>query len=105
VQRVFYNQTTPFIYQWMLVMSTQLIGFALGGICKRFLVAPPSMIWPANLVTATLFNTLHGKNTAGSNARAGMSRERFFLYVFCIYFVWSESSHTPLILISLISFG
>jgi hypothetical protein len=47
------------------------------------------MIWPTNLVTATLFNTLHGKATAGSEARGGMSRERFFLYVFCIYFVWS----------------
>ena len=24
-------------------MSTQLIGFSIGGICKRFLVSPPSM--------------------------------------------------------------
>jgi hypothetical protein len=29
--------------QWLLVMSTQLIGFSIGGIAKRFLVAPPSM--------------------------------------------------------------
>jgi hypothetical protein len=29
--------------QWMLVMSTQLIGFSLGGIMRRFLVLPPSM--------------------------------------------------------------
>lgn len=29
--------------QWMLVMSTQLIGFSIGGICRRFLVNPPSM--------------------------------------------------------------
>ena len=28
---------------WMLVMSTQLIGFSIGGIARRFLVAPPSM--------------------------------------------------------------
>jgi hypothetical protein len=27
----------------MLVMSTQLIGFSLGGIMRRFLVLPPSM--------------------------------------------------------------
>ncbi|KAI0032412.1 small oligopeptide transporter [Vararia minispora EC-137] len=89
VQRVFYNQNPPFGYQWLLVMSTQLIGFSLGGICKRFLVAPPSMIWPTNLVTATLFNTLHGRATAGSDARGGMSRERFFLWVFCVYFCWN----------------
>jgi hypothetical protein len=39
----------------MLVMSTQLIGFSLGGIMRRFLVLPPSMsefclvLAPANL--------------------------------------------------------
>ncbi|KAG6914552.1 hypothetical protein DXG01_016661 [Tephrocybe rancida] len=35
---------------WFVVMSTQLIGFSIGGITRRFLVAPPSMIWPINLV-------------------------------------------------------
>lgn len=29
--------------QWMVVMSTQLIGFSIGGIARRFLVQPPSM--------------------------------------------------------------
>jgi hypothetical protein len=29
--------------QWMIVMSTQLIGFSIGGIARRFLVQPPSM--------------------------------------------------------------
>lgn len=43
VQRVFYNQTYSFMYQWLVVMSTQLIGFSIGGIGKRFLVSPPSM--------------------------------------------------------------
>ena len=43
VQRVYYNQNYNFLYQWMIVMSTQLIGFSIGGIGKRFLVSPPSM--------------------------------------------------------------
>ena len=43
VQRVYYNQTWNFGYQWMVVMSTQLIGFSIGGIARRFLVQPPSM--------------------------------------------------------------
>lgn len=43
VQRVFYNEHNSFGYQWLVVMSTQLIGFAMGGIGKRFLVSPPSM--------------------------------------------------------------
>ena len=69
-------------------MSTQLIGFSIGGIARRFLVQPPSMIWPANLVTCTLFNTLHSQQYAGIGTRGGISRERFFLYVFIGSFVW-----------------
>lgn len=80
VQRVFYNQNYNFSYQWLLVMSTQLIGFSIGGIARRFLVQPPSMIWPANLVTCALFNTLHAQTYAGMGNRGGLSRERFFLY-------------------------
>jgi hypothetical protein len=79
VQRVFYNQVHNFAYQWMIVMSTQLIGFSIGGIARRFLVSPPSMIWPANLVLCALFNTLHSQNYAGVGTRGGMSRERFFV--------------------------
>ncbi|KAH8116232.1 OPT oligopeptide transporter protein-domain-containing protein, partial [Phellopilus nigrolimitatus] len=78
VQRVYYEQTYSFAYQWMLVMSTQLIGFSIGGVSRRFLVSPPSMIWPANLVTCALFNTLHSQEYVGMGKRAGWSRERFF---------------------------
>ena len=63
-------------------MSTQLIGFSIGGIARRFLVQPPSMIWPANLVNCALFNTLHQQQYSGVGNRGGISRERFFLYAF-----------------------
>lgn len=43
VQRKYYDQNWSFAYQWLLVMSTQLIGFSMGGAIKRFLVSPPSM--------------------------------------------------------------
>ncbi|KAI0087604.1 OPT oligopeptide transporter [Irpex rosettiformis] len=88
VQRVYYNQVYNFSYQWLLVMSTQLIGFSIGGIARRFLVQPPSMIWPANLVTCTLFNTLHSQQYAGIGNRGGISRERFFTYMFIFSFSW-----------------
>jgi hypothetical protein len=79
VQRVFYGQTHNFAYAWMVVMSTQLIGFSIGGIMRRFLVSPPSMIWPSNLVLCALFNTLHSQNYTGVGTRGGLSRERFFI--------------------------
>lgn len=62
-------------------MSTQLIGFSMGGICRRFLVTPPSMIWPACLVFCALFNTLHSTHYTGIGDRGGVSRERFFVHV------------------------
>jgi hypothetical protein len=71
-------------------MSTQLIGFSIGGICKRFLVAPPSMIWPENLVITVLFNILHGQETSGIQARGGIPRMRFFSYVFVGYIFYSQ---------------
>ncbi|KIP12223.1 hypothetical protein PHLGIDRAFT_32874 [Phlebiopsis gigantea 11061_1 CR5-6] len=88
VQRVFYHETKNFSYQWLLVMSTQLIGFSIGGIARRFLVNPPSMIWPTNLVTCALFNTLHSQQYAGIGTRGGLSRERFFTYALIGAFCW-----------------
>ena len=113
----------PFLYsypqstqdQWMVVMSTQLIGFSVGGISRRFLVDPPSMstlhplhcspwpnlndeVWPANLVTCALFNTLHSQTYAGVGDRGGLSREKFFLYCFVASAVWCMfSARHPLL--------
>ncbi|KAI6095502.1 OPT oligopeptide transporter protein-domain-containing protein [Pisolithus croceorrhizus] len=88
VQRVYYNQIYSFSYQWFLVLSTQLIGFSAGGIARRFLVSPPSMIWPPSLITCALFNALHSQLYAGVGQLGGLSRERFFLYAFLCAFVW-----------------
>ncbi|KAF8265720.1 OPT oligopeptide transporter [Lactarius quietus] len=89
VQKVFYNQRPNFAYQWLLVMSTQLIGYSIGGLCKRFLVDPPSMIWPNNLPAAALFNTIHSLETSGARELGGISRRRFFTYVFIGYFFYN----------------
>ncbi|KAI0809297.1 OPT oligopeptide transporter protein-domain-containing protein [Irpex lacteus] len=86
VQRFYFGQTYSFGYQFIIVMSTQLIGFSIGGIAKRFLVSPPSMIWPSNLVYCALFNTLHAQWYIGKSS--GVSRERFFIYAFTAAVVW-----------------
>ena len=46
------------------------------------------MIWPSNLVTCALFNTLHSQQYAGIGTHGGISREWFFLYAFAGYFLW-----------------
>ncbi|KAJ7083662.1 OPT oligopeptide transporter protein-domain-containing protein [Mycena belliarum] len=88
VQKTFYDQSFSFPFQWMLVISSQCIGFSIGGITRRFLVSPPSMIWPNTLVSCALFNTLHSQNYAGVGKHPGMSRERFWLIAFLGTATW-----------------
>ncbi|KAF8257803.1 OPT oligopeptide transporter protein-domain-containing protein [Lactarius quietus] len=89
VQKVLYNQSPSFAYQWLLVMSTQLIGLSICGICKRYLVDPPSMIWPATLVFVAMFNTMHSPDTSGTQGLGSISRIRFFTYVLIGYFCYN----------------
>jgi hypothetical protein len=53
------------------------------------------MIWPSSLVSAALLNTLHAQETAGTHASDGISRGRFFIYVFIGYFFYSQLSLRP----------
>ncbi|KAJ7658962.1 OPT oligopeptide transporter protein-domain-containing protein [Mycena rosella] len=88
VQKTFYDQSFSFSFKWMLVVSSQCIGFSIGGITRRFLVSPPSMIWPNTLVSCALFNTLHSQNYAGVGKHPGMPRERFWLIAFLGTATW-----------------
>ncbi len=51
------------------------------------MTVPLITVWPANLVTCALFNTLHSQVYSGFRDK-GMSRERFFLYGFLASFIW-----------------
>ncbi|KAF9935332.1 hypothetical protein FBU30_003122 [Linnemannia zychae] len=55
LQKKYYSDDQGFMAGFMLVLTTQVTG----GVLRRFLIKPASMIWPANLVTVALFRTLH----------------------------------------------
>jgi len=78
VLEVFYGVAHGFGFDITLVLATQLTGFGLAGLCRRFLVWPASMVWPQNLVACTLLNTLHAEEDEESG---GISRYRFFMYL------------------------
>ncbi|KAJ1956537.1 hypothetical protein EC988_001293 [Linderina pennispora] len=86
---------------FLLVVSSQILGYSFAGLLRRFLVTPSSMIWPVNLVNATLFNTLHGRkppsvqdaeNEGNEQEHASfwgrLTRGKFFLLVFACSFVY-----------------
>lgn len=58
------------------MLATQLTGFGLAGIVRRFLVWPASMVWPQNLVACSLLNTLHAECDLKDQ---GISRYKFFM--------------------------
>jgi OPT family oligopeptide transporter len=97
VSEVFYNVKHGFWFNTVLVLATQLTGFGLAGLCRRFLVLPASMVWPQNLVACTLLNTLHAEEDEGTG---GISRFKFFIYVlsgaFFFYFLPGEYSFSDL---------
>jgi hypothetical protein len=88
VSEVYYGIEMGYWFSLTLVLATQLTGFGLAGLCRRFLVWPVSMIWPQSLVACTLLNTLHAEDEddgigvyggiPGSGTK-GVTRSRFFL--------------------------
>ncbi|KAJ7188821.1 OPT oligopeptide transporter protein-domain-containing protein [Mycena filopes] len=85
VSEFFYNIKISYWFALVLVLATQLTGFGLAGICRRFLVWPASMVWPQNLVACTLLNTLHAED---DESTGGMTRYRYFCLVTTGSFFW-----------------
>jgi hypothetical protein len=72
------------------VFGTQMIGYGVAGICRRFLVYPSAMLWPQVLPNIALFTSLNSVETlADVSARYRVSRFAFFWAAFFSMFVWS----------------
>ncbi|KAF3059303.1 Sexual differentiation process protein isp4 [Daldinia childiae] len=63
-QLVFYKQNFGIIFQLVLTISTQSLGYGIAGMMRKFLVYPASMIWPGNLVAVALMNAMYEKHQA-----------------------------------------
>ncbi|KAI8981836.1 OPT family small oligopeptide transporter [Mycotypha africana] len=94
VQRLYYGQNWGFGGGILLVLTTSVLGFGFAGILRRFLVRPSTMVWPINLVNATLFHTLHKdtpkavEDDEATKPGLRISREHFFLLAFAGSFCW-----------------
>ncbi|KAG0236349.1 hypothetical protein BGW41_000430 [Actinomortierella wolfii] len=89
LQRKYYNDDQGFLAGFLLILTTQITGFSLAGVLRKFLVKPAHMIWPANLVTVALFRTLHEQKSEDcSGYYKGLSRMRYFALVTTGSFVW-----------------
>jgi OPT family small oligopeptide transporter len=86
-QTKFYNQEAPILYQLLLTISTQILGYGFAGLARPFLVKPSGMIWPGTLMSAAMFSTLHRQDNKPANGWT-MSRWRFFYVVWIGAFIF-----------------
>ncbi|KAF9345237.1 hypothetical protein BGX26_003363 [Mortierella sp. AD094] len=93
---VFYHQNFVFLANFLLILTTQMLGFGMAGVLRRYLVYPAAMVWPANLVQVALFNTLHKDEDL---APGQWSRYKFFLVAFVaiFFYQWIPSFIFPVI--------
>lgn len=84
IQDLFFHQTLSNPAALVLLITTQTLGFGFAGMVHDILVRPVAMIYPSNLVTCSLFYTLHG-DRHGWLTRA---RLRFFNVAFVAVFLY-----------------
>ncbi|CAK5279804.1 unnamed protein product [Mycena citricolor] len=86
---LYFNQSwaSNFGYQVTIALSTNLIGYGLAGLTRRFLVYPASAIWYYNLSSIALNRAFHSEKATVANGWR-MSRMRWFLYCFAGMFVY-----------------
>jgi len=86
-QTQFYKQEAGIIYQLLLTLSTQILGYTFAGLTRRFLVRPSGMIWPGTLMSAAMFTTLHKERNEPANGWT-ITRWNFFFVVWICAFLF-----------------
>ncbi|KAI0436535.1 OPT-domain-containing protein [Xylaria telfairii] len=86
-QTQFYKQDVSIVYQLLLTLSTQILGYTFAGLTRRFLVRPSGMIWPGTLMSAAMFTTLHKEQNEPANGWR-ISRWNFFFVVWLGAFIF-----------------
>ncbi|KAK4434257.1 Oligopeptide transporter 4 [Sesamum alatum] len=91
----FYRRKISFLAGWLLIITTQVLGYGWAGLLRKYVVEPAHMWWPSTLVQISLFRTLHEKedegvaeNGDGSGKKRQMSRSKFFLISLACSFLW-----------------
>ena len=86
-QHKFYKQDVSLLYQILLTISTQILGYAFAGLTRRYLVRPAAMIWPGTLMSTAMFTTMHKRENKAANGWT-ISRYKFFVVVWSAAFAW-----------------
>ena len=102
-QRYYLKQESVTLWSSLaFVLTTQLIGYGLAGMTRRFLVKPAAMLWPYNMTVIALYGVFHhssenqngyesvedSKKDDGEEKIHTMSRSTFFWLVLVLTFFY-----------------
>ncbi|KAJ3097402.1 hypothetical protein HDU96_000408 [Phlyctochytrium bullatum] len=82
-----YQESLTDVAAVFFAINTQIMGYGLAGICRRYLVRPAAMLWPSNLSVVAMLQTLHEKPAADEQYKT--SRFKFFWLVTLASAVWA----------------
>ncbi|OZJ02606.1 hypothetical protein BZG36_04278 [Bifiguratus adelaidae] len=88
IQKVFYLQDIGWGGGLLLIWTTQFIGYGLAGFVRRWLVYPAAIVWPYDLVSASLLRSFHDKEFDKASFFRGPTRLHFFLIAMTIQFIY-----------------
>ncbi|KAB8077449.1 OPT oligopeptide transporter protein-domain-containing protein [Aspergillus leporis] len=74
-------------FSFLYLLTTQMIGFGLAGLARRWIVYPAALIWPTSLSSTVLFRALHEREDRSPANGWTMTRYRFFAYFTAFGFV------------------
>ncbi|XP_073111639.1 oligopeptide transporter 4 [Elaeis guineensis] len=80
--RAFYKRSVSFIASWILIITTQVLGYGWAGLMRKYVVEPAHMWWPGTLVQVSLFRALHEKEDRRT------SKAKFFVIALGCSFAW-----------------
>ncbi|KAI3961278.1 hypothetical protein MKX01_006992 [Papaver californicum] len=80
--KAFYHRNISFLAGWLLIITTQVLGYGWAGLLRKYVVEPAHMWWPSTLVQVSLFRALHEKDEGRT------SRAKFFVIALVCSFVW-----------------
>ncbi|KAF5731303.1 oligopeptide transporter 9 [Tripterygium wilfordii] len=83
--KLLYKRKLTFFPAFLVMITTQVLGFGWAGIFRKYLVEPGEMWWPYILVQVSLFRALHDKD---KRPKGGSTRMQFFLIVLASSFAY-----------------
>ncbi|KAM6555507.1 hypothetical protein CsatB_002526 [Cannabis sativa] len=83
--KLLYKRSLTILPAFIVMLTTQVLGFGWAGIFRRYLVEPGEMWWPSNLVQVSLFRALHEKD---KRVKGETTRTQYFILALVCSFAY-----------------